>query len=103
MRVTLYRGDDEPFTQFDKNMIGRNCFNTVGFWFTDNREAAEFYGEHIRPFIVTYNVPMEVSYEEFKNIREGPNHWARLAFSQGYDACMIHDIVDGNVQSTVTC
>jgi len=100
----VYRGDDEAFAEFDPNMIGRNGYETVGFWFTGTKDAAEFYGEHVRPFKITMNNPLVFTSEDFrKGYPDGPPKFAKLAKNKGHDGAVILNIMDGNMCSDVYC
>lgn len=102
---TLYRGDDTKFTKFDSSFIGKSTGrNTEGFWFTDNADAASFFGEHVRPFKVKMHNPLVFTNEDFvKNYPHGPSYFARLAKQQGHDGVVILNIQDGNEVSNVYC
>lgn len=102
----VYRGDDVPFDKFNFLKIGSGIggSDNVGFWFTNNQDAAEFYGEHVRKFSIHLSNPMVVSSDMFvKHYPNGPTYWAKLAFQNGHDGVIIKDIVDGDVESTVFC
>jgi hypothetical protein len=95
----VYRGDDEQFSEFDYSKIKNR---TIGFWFTDNKENAEFYGEYVRKFKITLNDPLIVSAEEFANNNfRGPSYWSRKAYLLDKDGVIIRDIIDGHKISTV--
>lgn len=101
----VFRGDDNPFPKFDYSKIGKSTgVNTFGFWFTDSSDAAEFYGQHVRKFKITLFNPMNVTSEDFvKHSPNGPAYWAQEAMKRGHDGVIIHDITDGDRQSTVYC
>lgn len=102
----VYRGDDEKFNTFDFSKIGSGVGgpNNIGFWFTNNPEAAEFYGEHVRKFFIYLSNPLIVSSDMFaKHYPNGPTYWAKIAYQEGYDGVIINDIVDGDIESTVFC
>lgn len=101
----VFRGDDINFQKFDTSLIGKSTgMDTVGFWFTDNEEAASFFGENVRKFQITLNNPLKVSNKQFiDNYSHGPVWWAKKAKSEKYDGVIIKDIMDGNTISTVFC
>jgi hypothetical protein len=105
LKKVLYRGDDNQFAEFDPAFIGRSTMsNTEGFWFTDSADAARFYGEHVRSFLVTMHNPMVFTREDFvKAYPKGPSYLAKLAKQKGHDGAVIMDIVDGDRESTVYC
>lgn len=103
--VNVFRGDDKQFQRFDPSVIGRSTgADTEGYWFSSSEDAAGYYGEHVRPFVVTMNNPLVVSHEEFKNgYPHGPPYFAKLAKEKGHDGVVILDILDGDRYSDVYC
>lgn len=101
----VYRGDDKKFDKFDYSFIGRSTgAHTVGFWFTDSPEAAEFFGQHVRAFEITMDNPKVVTGQEFaKGYPHGPPKFAADAMQEGHDGVIITDIRDGDRWSTVFC
>ena len=100
----VYRGDDEEFAEFDPEKVGRKGFETVGFWFSGTYDAAEFYGEHVRPFEITMKNPLVFTQEDFrKAYPKGPPWLAQIAKNRGHDGCVILDIMDGDRWSDVYC
>lgn len=104
-KKVLYRGDDKEFAEFDPAFIGKSTMsNTEGFWFTDSADAAQFYGEHVRPFVVIMRNPLVFTGEDFKKgYPKGPPHFAKLAKSNGHDGVVITDIMDGDRISNIFC
>jgi hypothetical protein len=105
LKKVLYRGDDKKFAKFDPAFIGKSTMsNTEGFWFTDSADAAQFYGEHVRAFVVTMSNPLVFTGEDFKNgYPKGTSYFAKLAKQKGYDGVIILDIIDGDRRSNVYC
>ena len=103
--ILVFRGDDDPFPKFDYSKIGKSTgADTVGFWFTDSSDAAEFYGQHVRKFKINLFNPMHVTSKDFvDHYPNGPSFWAQTAMQKGHDGVIIHDITDGDRQSTVYC
>lgn len=104
-RGVVYRGDDKQFTDFDYGAIGKSTgSNTFGFWFTSSPEAAEFYGQHVRAFVITMDNPLVVSEDDFVNAYpDGPPKFAVKAAQDGHDGVIIQNIMDGDRVSTVYC
>jgi len=105
----LYHGTEHAFNTFSLARIGcmTGC-NTHGFWFTDNRKAADYYhsgaecgGRVITALLVMEN-PLLVSSEDFaKHYPHGPASWAKKARERGHDGVILRDILDGDTRSTV--
>lgn len=104
-RGVVHRGDDKQFAEFDYNFIGKSSgTNTFGFWFTNNPDAAEFFGQHVRAFEITMDNPLVVSAKEFIDaFPDGPSKFAVKAAETGHDGVIIQDIMDGDRYSTVYC
>ena len=104
-RGVVYRGDDEQFTNFDYSFIGKSSgTNTFGFWFTNNSDAAKFFGQHVRAFEIAMDNPLIVSGEEFTGKwPDGPPKFAIKAAEAGHDGVIIQNIRDGDRYSTVYC
>ena len=104
LKQVVFRGDDKPFTKFDASFIGKATMtNTEGFWFSNSKDAAEFYGEHVRPFEITMRNPLVFTYDDFVKTTHGPPHFARIAKQKGHDGVVIQNIVDGDRESDVYC
>ena len=105
LKYDVYRGDDSKFKHFDVSYIGKSTgVDTIGFWFTNNESAAEFFGQYTRKFTIIINNPYIVTSEMFiNNSPKGPTYWAKKAKNSNHDGVIIQDIVDGNVESTVYC
>ena len=105
LTAKVFRGDDKKFDTFDPKFIGKSTMsNTEGFWFSNSADAAEFYGQHVRPFEITMKNPMVFSDEDFgQSWPNGPSHFARLAKQRGHDGVVILNIVDGDRRSDVYC
>lgn len=103
--ILVYRGDEKRFQKFDHRFIGRSTgIDTVGFWFSNSKDAAEFFGPHVRAFNITMNNPLVVTSQQFIDAYpRGPAYFARLAKKSGYDGLVIQDIIDGDKESTVYC
>ncbi len=96
----VYRGDDVKFNKFSPFYIK----NTYGYWFTDNKQAAYFYGQYVRNFKITLNNPLIITDEQFlQAYPKGPTYFAKLAFNKGHDGVIIKNIMDGDTISTVYC
>lgn len=101
--IRAYRGDNSPFTNFDYNKIGTSGRGGYGFWFTNNIQAAKYFGKHVRSFDLAYQNPKHVPREEFLAQAEDPNYHAFMAAQEGHDAVVIHNIQDGTNMATITC
>lgn len=72
------------------------------YWFSDDWAASRYYGENTIVARLKMRNPLVVSSEEFAESRGGPSsYWAKKAKREGYDAVVIHDIMDGDMFSTV--
>jgi hypothetical protein len=104
LKQVVFRGDDKQFDEFDPSYIGSKGYDTAGFWVSSSEEAAEYYGERVRRFVITMKNPMVFSAEDFvKGYPKGPPHFARLAQQKGHDGVVIQDIMDGDRYSDVYC
>lgn len=105
IRKVVYRGDDSDFKDFDPNFIGKSTMsNTQGFWFYSSKEAAQFFGEHVRAFEVTMQNPLIINDEDFvKGYPKGPPSFAKMAKEKGHDGIVLLNIVDGDMVSDVYC
>jgi len=71
------------------------------YWFSDSWDASRYYGENSVEAKLHFSNPLLVTSEEFSATRRGPTWWARKARAEGHDAVVIHDIMDGDMFSTV--
>ena len=103
----VWRGDDVRFKEFDSRKIGTGFLGRtrgIGFWFTDDRGAAGFFGHIVRPFTLFLGSPRIFTADEFRSLYpKGPSDLARMAEVDGHDACVIRDIQDGDRISNVFC
>ncbi len=104
----VFHGTEKQFDEFSPSTIGKMTgANTSGFWFSDNKEASDFYhsgeelgGRTISAYLRIQN-PLMVSDEKFASTSHGPPFWLREAISKGHDGVILEDIVDGDMESTV--
>jgi len=105
LTAKVFRGDDDPFPKFDPAFLGKSTMSkTEGFWFSNSADAAEFFGQHVRPFEITMKNPLVFTDEDFRNgYPHGPPHFARIAKERGHDGVVIQNITDGDRVSDVYC
>lgn len=105
LRKVVYRGDDKKFKTFDSSFIGKSTMaNTEGFWFSSSKDAAGYYGQHVRPFEISMRNPLVMNDEDFlKGYPKGPPSFAKMAKEQGYDGIVLLNIYDGDMLSDVYC
>ena len=73
------------------------------YWFSDSWEASRYYGENTVVAKLDIHNPLIVTPELRKQNFGGPVKWAAFAKSMGHDACIILDIMDGDLISNVCC
>ena len=99
-----FHGSEEHFGSFEPSYMGsQQGKGSPGFWFSNSKHAAGYYGPNIVECDLELNNPLVVSQEMFIEKKVGPTHWARFAKGFGHDAVIIEDVCDGDVYSTVAC
>lgn len=95
MNATVFHGSEREFKRFDQEKIGSGRYaHSFCFWFTSKMEVAQDYGFLIYHCNLSLSNPLEVSFEEFVDERQGPSYWAMKAYEEGFDGVILRGIVD---------
>jgi len=102
-----YHSTEEDPVETARDMRAHNVDPTGAvkgeeYWFSDDWDASRYYGPNTIVATLNFKNPLVVTSDEFKEKGRGPSsYWAKKAREEGYDAVVIHDIVDGDMFSTV--
>lgn len=96
-RMVWYHGGEDDFDTFEG---GRGRYK--GLWFAENPKLTGYYGPNQFKVRLHIKNPLIVSEEEYiAGKPNGPTSWLAKAESEGHDAVIIQDIIDGDTESTV--
>lgn len=100
-----FHGSEFVFDSFEPRRIaGATGVKSPGFWFSDDRHAAGYFGPcQASCELVLENALVVTSEERNAGVRRGPSQWAYEAANRGYDAVILPDICDGDTFSRVVC
>ena len=94
-----FHGTDEDFDEFRLGI--RRMGRGDALWFSENPKMTGYYGSNQYKVKIHFRNPIIVSEEEYEEL--GKHHWVSYARSEGYDALILQDIIDGDTMSTVCC
>lgn len=66
--LLVYHGTNADFKKFDPN-LGRKWASKVGFWFCDDSDFAEMFGDSIMPVYIRLEKPFVITQEVFNDWR----------------------------------
>jgi hypothetical protein len=78
--LVMYHGTDAEFNVFDSEK-GKKWAKKVGFWFTDQKDFSELFGENVMPVYLSVQNPIVITQDTFNKWRE--KHFDNESFWKG--------------------